>query len=414
MTVNEICALAKDASPVLAVSGIKQRNKALLCAAERLRDNLTVYGILKANSEDVEAARANGMPEATLDRLTLTAGRLEEMASSLCELAALPDVLGAGECFTRPNGLKFECVRVPLGVIGIIYEARPNVTADAAGICIKTGNAVVLRGGKEAVRSNAAVAEAMRKGLSEAELPCDAVGFISDTSRESSNELMAARGLIDVLIPRGGRGLIQAVCQNARVPVIETGAGNCHVYIEKTADIDMAVKIAVNAKMQRPSVCNAAETLLVDEEAAERFLPKFYAATRDKNLQLRCCEASRRILPQTPEATEEDYYKEYNDYIMAVKVVSGVEEAVEHINKYSTHHSEAIITKDTAAADYFTEHVDSAAVYVNASTRFTDGGEFGFGAEIGISTQKLHARGPMGPKQLTSVKYIVRGNGQVR
>ena len=316
----------------------------------------------------------------------------------------------------RPNGLRIEKIRVPLGVVGIIYEARPNVTSDAAALCLKAGNAVILRGGKEAIRSNIAVASALRRGLEVSGLPMDGIQLIEDTSRETANEMMRMHGFIDVLIPRGGAGLIRSVVENATVPVIETGVGNCHVYVDASADGDMAAAITVNAKASRPSVCNAAETLLVHEAAAETLLPKIAAALVKAGVELRGCERTRTILKDRDirPATEEDWATEYLDYIMAVRVVPSLDAAIEHITRYGTGHSECIVTNDYAAAERFTQMVDAAAVYVNASTRFTDGGEFGMGAEIGISTQKLHARGPMGLQELTTVKYIVRGSGQIR
>ncbi len=410
--VFEKCRAAKKASVQLASSSSKVRCDALEAIASALEENCE--RILSANAQDIAKAAENGVKETMIDRLTLNSDRVFAIANAVRKLIALPDVLGKGEVFCRPNGLKITKKSVPLGTIGIIYEARPNVTADAAAICIKTGNAVVLRGGKEAFNSNMCICDIMRDAIASVGLSKDCICFINDPDRQSSIALMGAIGLIDVLIPRGGKGLIRSVCENAKVPVIETGAGNCHVYVEKTADIEMAVNVCLNAKVSRPSVCNAAETLLCDEEIAEEFLPLFAKKAAEYNVELRGCERSRAILPFIKEATEDDYMTEYNDYIMAVKVVSGVCQAVEHINQYSTHHSEAIMTANIEASDYFTTNIDSAAVYVNASTRFTDGEEFGFGAEIGISTQKLHARGPMGPEQLTSIKYIVQGKGQVR
>ena len=315
---------------------------------------------------------------------------------------------------TLDNGLRIEQRSVPFGVIGIIYEARPNVTADAAALCFKSGNACILRGGSEAIRSNLAIASAMRSGLESVGADPDSVILLEDTSRETANALMRLNEYLDLLIPRGGAGLIRSVVQNATVPVIETGVGNCHTYVEKSADVAMAAEIVFNAKTSRPSVCNAMETLLVDRDIAEVALPTIAARLAEKNVELRGCEETCRILPQAIPATEEDYAKEFLDYILAVKVVSGIDEALEHIARYSTHHSECIVTQNYAAAERFAAEVDAAAVYVNASTRFTDGGQFGLGAEIGISTQKLHARGPMGLNQLVSYKYVIRGNGQVR
>lgn len=409
-----LCLDAKKASAALASSSSTERNAILTSIAKKLGEEENIIKIIEANKLDLENAKNNGIKPTMIDRLTLSGERISGIAASVMKLAALGDVLGKGECFVRPNGLKIRRVAVPLGTVGIIYEARPNVTVDAAGICIKTGNCAVLRGGKEAINSNKAFMDVIHDSLKECGFDPASVQLIEDTSRESSYALMEAVGLIDVLIPRGSKGLINSVCQNARVPVIETGAGNCHVYVEKTADLDMALKVTLNAKLSRPSVCNAAESLLVDREIAGEFLPKLYELSRDKNLVFKGDDEVRAILPQAEEAQEDDYYTEYNDYIMSVKLVNGVGEAVENVNKYSTHHSEAVLTQNTSVADYFTAHVDSAAVYVNASTRFTDGEEFGFGAEIGISTQKLHARGPMGPEQLTIYKYIVEGNGQIR
>lgn len=376
-----------------------------------------IPAILKANGMDVEAAAAAGTPQAMLDRLSLSETRIKGMADGVREVMALTDPVGETvEGFRRPNGLRIQKVRVPMGVIGIIYEARPNVTSDAAALCLKAGNAVILRGGREAIRSNTAVAEAIREGLIQSGLPADAVQLVTDTSRETATAMMRMNGMIDVLIPRGGAGLIRSVVENATVPVIETGTGNCHVYVDKDADIAMAAAIAVNAKTSRPSVCNAAETLLVHQDIAPQALPVIAAGLREKNVTLRCCGRSAAILAGTPceKAEEQDWGTEYLDYIMAVRVVDSLEEAVAHIAAYGTGHSECIVTDSYAAAEQFTAQVDAAAVYVNASTRFTDGGEFGMGAEIGISTQKLHARGPMGLRELTTVKYIIRGDGQIR
>ncbi len=412
--VNGLCRDAKDASYALATSSSTERNAILISISKKLCEEENIAKIIEANRLDLEHAKNNNIRPTMIDRLTLSRERLTNIAASASKLAALPDVLGQGECFVRPNGLKIRRVAVPLGTVGIIYEARPNVTVDAAGICIKTGNCAVLRGGKEAINSNKAFISVIHSALTECGFDPHCIALIEDTSRESSYALMEAVGLIDVLIPRGSKSLINSVCQNARVPVIETGAGNCHIYVEKTADIDTAVKVTLNAKLSRPSVCNAAESLLVDRAIAGKFLPRLYSASREKELIFRGNEEVKAILPQAEDACEEDYYAEYYDYIISVKLVDGVKEAVENVNKYSTHHSEAVLTSDLSVADYFTSHVDSAAVYVNASTRFTDGEEFGFGAEIGISTQKLHARGPMGPEQLTIYKYIIEGNGQIR
>lgn len=403
---------AKEAARVLAKAGPK-KTAALQAAARALLARQEE--LLAANRADVEAGEAAGMRDSLLDRLRLTEGRIAGMAQALREVAEAPDPVGrvlSGE--VRPNGLQIQKITVPLGVIGIIYEARPNVTSDAAGLCLKAGNAVILRGGKEAFRSNLAVAQVLRDALEESGLPADCVQLVEDTSRQSAQELMGLTGYLDVLIPRGGAGLIRSVKENSRVPVIETGVGNCHAYVDAAADLDMAADIVYNAKCSRPSVCNAIETLLVHEKIAGEALPRIKSRLDEKRVELRGCEKTRAILPGTAAATEEDWATEYNDYILAVKVVGSLEEALGHIAKYSSGHSEVIVTEDYSAAQRFLEEVDSAAVYVNASTRFTDGGEFGLGAEIGISTQKLHARGPMGLEQLTSTKFLVRGRGQIR
>lgn len=404
------CMAARAAFPLLSTSAGQKRNNAIALMADALeRDS---DAILAANAADLENAKAAGIRSTLIDRLVLTEDRIKGIATSLRKVAALPDPLGGGAVWTRPNGMRIRKVKVPIGLIAIIYEARPNVTADAAAICIKSGNTCVLRGGKEAVLSGAAIVASIRGALKAAELPEDCVQFVEDTTRESSNRLMTMNGVVDLLIPRGGRSLIRAVVDNATVPVIETGAGNCHVYVEKSADTEMALKLVRNAKTARPSVCNAAESLLVDREIAASFLPALHAYMPE--VELRGCEETVKILNDIPCATDEDFYTEYNDYIMSVKVVGDVEEAISHINSHNTKHSELIVTENYAAAQRFTEAVDAAAVYVNVSTRFTDGEEFGFGAEIGISTQKFHARGPMGPDELTSIKYIIEGNGQIR
>ena len=403
---------AKEAARALAKAGPK-KTAALQAAARALLARQEE--LLAANRADVEAGEAAGMRDSLLDRLRLTESRIAGMAQALREVAEAPDPVGrvlSGE--VRPNGLQIQKVTVPLGVIGIIYEARPNVTSDAAGLCLKAGNAVILRGGKEAFRSNLAVTRVLRDALEESGLPADCVQLVEDTSRQSAQELMGLTGYLDVLIPRGGAGLIRAVKENSRVPVIETGVGNCHAYVDAAADLDMAADIVYNAKCSRPSVCNAIETLLVHEKIAGEALPQIKSRLDDKQVELRGCEKTRAILPGIAAATEEDWATEYNDYILAVKVVGSLEEALGHIARYSSGHSEVIVTEDYSAAQRFLEEVDSAAVYVNASTRFTDGGEFGLGAEIGISTQKLHARGPMGLEQLTSTKFLVRGRGQIR
>ncbi len=414
-TLETIGARAKAASRALAVAGTSRKNAALAAAADAIA--AAAPAILEANRQDVEAARAAGIRGPLIDRLTLTQARIDGMCAGIRGVIALDDPVGEiVEGALRPNGLRIQKTRVPLGVAGIIYEARPNVTSDAAALCVKAGNAVILRGGKEAVRSNTAVAAAFRQGLEAGGLPADSVQLLEDTSRETAQALMRLNGYVDVLIPRGGAGLIQSVVQNATVPVIQTGVGNCHIYVDEAADIDMAAAITVNAKTSRPSVCNAAETLLVHEAIAPRALPVIARALAEKQVKLRGCPRTAALLPDLPveAATEEDWATEYLDYIMAVRVVPSLEEAIAHINTYGTGHSECIVTDSHRAAERFTAAVDAAAVYVNASTRFTDGGEFGMGAEIGISTQKLHARGPMGLRELTSYKYVVYGDGQVR
>lgn len=411
MELTAICLDAREASGVLATAGNK-RNEALLAISERLIKDADY--IISENAKDIERARENGMREAMLDRLTLNAERIEAISRAVLKVKALPEVLDKGEVSVRPNGLEIKKISVPLGVVAIIYEARPNVTVDAAALCIKSGNAVILRGGSEAILSNLALCESIGTALESVGLPRACVRVLSDTSRETASELMRMNGYIDVLIPRGGAGLIKSVVNNATVPVIETGAGNCHVYVDECANLAMALDIIDNAKTQRPSVCNAAENLLVHKSVAEKFLPMMRERLKAKGVELRGCAETVKIIPGISKATDEDFYTEYNDYILSVKVVDGVEAAVRHINEHSTGHSEAIVTENMANASYFTSRINSAAVYVNASTRFTDGEEFGFGAEIGISTQKLHARGPMGLEALTTVKYVVTGNGQVR
>ncbi len=404
---------AKTASRKLAAAGAL-KDKALLAMAEALESGESE--ILSANAQDLKTAKESGMSESLLDRLALNPGRIKGMAQGIRSVAEQSDpigtVIGGG---VRPNGLKIEQVRVPLGVIGIIYEARPNVTADAAALCLKAGNAVILRGGREAICSNTCVADIMRNAVEQVGLPKDSIQLVQDTNRSSSVEMMQMTDYLDVLIPRGGRGLIQSVVQNSRVPVIETGSGNCHVYVDDTADIDMAANIIFNAKTSRPSVCNAIETVLVHKDIAEKALPVMKTRLDEKQVEIRGCEKTRAILGGSViAAEEEDWATEYLDYIVAVKVVDDIDDAIEHIARYSSGHSEAIITKSYESAQKFTAQVDSAAVYVNASTRFTDGGEFGLGAEIGISTQKLHARGPMGVFELTSTKFIINGSGQIR
>ena len=411
--IEQMGAAAKIAARTLAVAGEK-KNDALKAIAAALRENTA--RIMEANKIDLEKGKENGLSAALLDRLMLDEKRIDGIAAGVLEVAALPDPIGdviSGG--VRPNGLKITKVRVPLGVIGIIFESRPNVTADAAVLCLKSGNAVILRGGKEAINSNKCIAEIMRDAVEKTGLDRNSIQLIEDTSRASSTELMGLTDYLDVLIPRGGKGLIRAVVENARVPVIETGAGNCHVYVDEKADIDMAAEIIYNAKTSRPSVCNAIETILVHSAIAEKALPAIKARLDEKNVELRGCEKTAAILGDSVKpADESDWETEYGDYILAVRVVDSFDDAVAHIAKYSSGHSEWIITEDYKKAKRFTEVVDAAAVYVNASTRFTDGGMFGLGAEIGISTQKLHARGPMGLNELTSMKFVIEGEGQVR
>ena len=402
---------AKEAESALALSSLEQRDEALLFMARMLREE--PRDIMSANAEDL--AEASGLSAAMRDRLLLNEKRLEGLALAMEEIAALPDPLGR-VLFedTRPNGLKIRRVAVPLGVIAVIYEARPNVTLDAAAMCLKSGNAVILRGGKEAIRSNTALAELARQACRQAGLPEDCVQLVSDTSRESAQELMRLRAYVDLLIPRGGRGLIRSALDHAAVPVLQTGEGVCHIYVDKAADADMAREITVNAKTSRPSVCNAAECLLVHRDIAGRVLPDIARALMARGVELRGDEQSLALVPEMIPAQTSDWGTEFNDMIMAVRVVGDMDEALLHIKTYGTQHSEAIITADPAAARRFLDSVDAAAVYHNASTRFTDGGEFGFGAEIGISTQKLHCRGPVDVKALTSTKYVIEGSGQVR
>lgn len=379
---------------------------ALKANAEKIIDN---------NKTDIENGRAAGLSDAMLDRLMLDNARIEKIASAIYEIIALDDPVGKTISGTkRPNGLMISKVSVPLGVIAVIYEARPNVTADAAALCLKSGNTVILRGGKEAINSNKAMAEVMREAVEKSELPADCIQLIEKTDRETASELMKLNEYVDVLIPRGGKGLIQSVVKNSTVPVIRTGEGNCHIYVDKDADIDMAAQIVFNAKTSRVSVCNACETLLVHKDIAEFALLAIKEQLDKKNVTIIGDEAVQEILPDVVPATEDDWYTEYLDYKLAVKVVDSIDEAIAHIAKYSTDHSESIITENYTAAEKFINEVNSSAVYINASTRFTDGGEFGFGAEIGISNQKLHVRGPVGLPELTSYKYVIRGNGQVR
>lgn len=404
---------AREAWRMLAVADTQTKNKALHAMADCVTADQEK--ILAANKLDIEAAQAKGTSAAFIERLTLNEKRIAAMADGLRAVAGLNDPIGAElDAWTRPNGLKIVKRRVPLGVIGIIYESRPNVTADAAALCLKSGNAVILRGGSDAFRSNASIMESLRAGVKKAGLPEDCVSLVMDTSRETANELMRMNEYMDVLIPRGGKGLIQSVVKNATVPVIQTGDGVCHVYVDGECDPVLAQTVAISAKISRPSVCNSAETLLVDEKIAASFLPGCVKELAEKGVEVRGCEKTCAICQDVKQATDEDWDTEYNDMIYSVKVVAGVKEAVEHINAHGTRHSEAIMTESADNAKYFQSMVDAAAVYVNASTRFTDGGEFGFGAEIGISTQKLHARGPMGLSELTTYKYEITGSGQIR
>ena len=412
-TIESMGKKAKEVARVLATAG-SLKDKALLSIADALIEN-TDY-ILEENAKDLQAGKEAGLSESLLDRLALSEERIRGMAEGARQVAALPDPCGRILTGSKlKNGLEVSKVTVPLGVIGIIYEARPNVTADSAVLCLKSGNAVILRGGKEAINSNKAVAAVMRKAIELAGLPADCVQLIEDTTRQSSIELMGLSDYLDVLIPRGSAGLIKATVENAKVPVIETGTGNCHVYVDEFADKAMAAEIIFNAKTSRPSVCNAIETILVHRNIAEEALPLIKAKLDEKNVELRGCEKTIEILGDSVKpASEEDYATEFLDYILAVKVVNCIDCALNHIAKFSSGHSECIVTENYTNAEKFLNSVDAAAVYVNASTRFTDGGEFGLGAEIGISTQKLHARGPMGIAELTSVKFVVKGNGQVR
>ncbi len=398
---------------ILQTLSTEQKNKALKVVADALKNNKEK--LLAANAIDIQNGEANGMHPGLVDRLRLTDARIDAMAEGLLQIVELPDPIGeCMEAFERPNGLHIEKKRVPMGVIGIIYESRPNVTADAFGLCFKTGNAVILKGGSDAIHSNMAITEVIREGLKQADITEDAIQLITDTDRQVTAQFMKMKEYVDVLIPRGGAGLIRAVVENSTIPVIETGTGNCHVYVDKDADIDMAVSIIMNAKTQRIGVCNACESLVMHKDVCESLLPALKVALDTKNVEVRGDERVRQVIAGCLEATETDYATEYLDYIISMKTVDSVEEAIAHINKYNTKHSECIITNDATCAEKFLNGVDAACVYVNASTRFTDGFEFGFGAEIGISTQKLHARGPMGLKELTSYKYEVRGTGQIR
>ena len=412
--IDELGKKAVQAKGKIAAASTDEKNAILVRIAEVLREN--TGKILEENQKDIADAKKNGITETMIDRLRLTEERIEGIADACLQLVNLEDPVGEVlEGSVRPNGMRITKVRVPLGVAGIIYESRPNVTVDAAALCIKSGNAAILRGGKEAVHSNTVLMRLMQQALEECGFAGETVQLVEDASREVATEMMRANEYIDVLIPRGGAGLIQAIVKNATVPVIETGTGNCHLYVDETADISMAVSIADNGKTQRPSVCNALETCLVHSSIAEKFLPELAKAFEAHQVEIRGCERTREILGESVvPATEEDYATEFLDYIMSIKVVNSIDEAIEHIRKYSTGHSECIVTRDYNHAEQFQKEVDSACVYVNCSTRFTDGGEFGLGAEIGISTQKLHVRGPMGLKELTTQKYLINGTGQIR
>lgn len=412
--IEELGAKAKAAEGAIAAASAMEKNAALKAIADALNENAA--RIIEENKKDIATAEANGISKVMTDRLMLDEKRISGIAEGVCGIIKLDDPIGSVDYGTvRPNGLKIQKIRVPLGTIGIIFESRPNVTVDAAALCLKSGNTCILRGGKEAYHSNKVLCEIMRSAVKSAGLPEDIIQFVDDTTREVTTQLMKCSKYLDVLIPRGGAGLIKAVTENATVPVIETGVGNCHVFVDESADPEMAVNIVDNGKTQRPSVCNAIESLLIHENCAEKILPMIKARLDEHNVQLRGCEKTRAILGECViPATEEDYATEFLDYIIAVKVVKDVDEAIEHISKYSTKHSECIVTNSLANAERFQKRIDAACVYVNSSTRFTDGSEFGFGAEIGISTQKVHARGPMGLKELTSVKYLINGNGQIR
>ena len=404
---------AKKASTILARLSSGEKNEGLKTAAEFLMNRK--QEILEANRKDLTKAKANGISGALLDRLTLDDERIKSMADGLLDIVGLNDPIGEGlSTIKRPNGLIIGQKRVPLGVIGIIYEARPNVTVDGFGLCLKTGNAVILRGGKEAINTNIATINIIQDALEKCGLPKESVQLVKDTSREVANEMMKLNEYLDVLIPRGGAGLIKAILKNSTVPVIETGAGNCHIYVDSEASIDMAVPIIVNAKTQRPGVCNSIEKVIIHKDIVKEAIRPIYESLKEHNVEVRGDEVVKSLIPEIIETSEEDWSTEYLDFKIAIKTVESIDEAIEHINKYSTKHSESIITNNYFNSQKFLDEVDSAAVYVNASTRFTDGSEFGYGAEIGISTQKLHARGPMGLRELTSTKYIIYGNGQIR
>lgn len=410
---NQLGQKAREAESRVRNLSPDKKNQVLLAVADSLEHN--TEELLKANALDVEAGKKNGMSEGLIDRLLLTAERIRGMSEGLRQIAGLEDPVGEVIGMKkRPNGLLIGQKRVPLGVIGIIYEARPNVTADAFGLCFKTGNVVILKGGSDAIHSNQAIVDCIRQTLDRCEVTADAIALIADTSRQTAAEFMKMNQYVDVLIPRGGRGLIKAVVEQSTIPVIETGTGNCHIFVDESADLSMAADIVINAKTQRVGVCNACESLLVHEKVKDAFLPVLGKRLQEKRVEIRADEEAAALIPGAVPATEEDWGREYLDYILSVKVVRSADEAIAHINKYNTKHSEAIITSNYENAQKFLDEVDAAAVYVNASTRFTDGFEFGYGAEIGISTQKLHARGPMGLLALTTTKYIIYGNGQIR
>ncbi|MEW6096176.1 MAG: glutamate-5-semialdehyde dehydrogenase [bacterium] len=413
---DEICKLAtnsKQAAFKLANLSSKIKDEALLAMAKALEDQMDL--IIEENKKDLKYAKETGLSSALIDRLSLNEKRIKAMAMGLRDVASLPDPVGEiTSMWKRPNGLQVGKMRVPLGVVGIIYEARPNVTADATGLCFKSGNAVILRGGTEAINSNKIIAKILDSAATAVGIPQNSISLIEITDRQAVRELVKLNHLVDIIILRGGKGLIEAIGEEAKVPIIAHGEGNCHVYVDKEADLNMAVNISFNAKVQRPGVCNAIETLLVHKNIAKEFLPKIIAKLKKANVEIRGCSQTKEIVPDILKATEEDWYKEYLDLILAVKVVDSIDEAIEHINKYGSAHSEAIVTSSYQNARRFLQEVDASAVYVNASTRFTDGGEFGLGAEIGISTQKLHARGPMGLVELTTTKFIILGDGQIR
>lgn len=412
-TIESLGKNAKEASYDLGIASTTEKNNALELMAQALLNNKKE--IINENKKDLDVAVEKGISKAMLDRLSLNEERIEGMAKGLRDLIALDDPVGEViEMWKRPNGLQIGKQRVAMGVIGIIYEARPNVTCDAAGLCLKTGNAAILRGGSEAINSNKAIVNILTEAVKEAGLPENSIQLVEDTSRETATKMMKLNEYIDVLIPRGGAGLIQAVVKNATVPIIETGVGNCHIYVDENCDFEMAKNIIVNAKVSRPSVCNAAEKMLINENIADEFLPLIVKALRKHDVEIIGDDKVQSIINDVTAATEEDWSKEYLDYIIGTKIVKDVDEAITHINKYGSGHSEAIVTESYKNSQKFLNKVNAAAVYVNASTRFTDGAEFGFGAEIGISTQKLHARGPMGLKELTTIKYIIYGNGQIR